>query len=224
MKWALTLVGLGLLLGSFIKGFLGNSDLVWPGIVACMALVLMANIDQLERLKVSLTSLEASMRQTITEAKVSIVQLRDLAVLVSELTVELIHRQGRLGSLPFDVLEREDARVAELLKGLDTPPEIVDSVLERGRFFHRLDYARVCLGGSRMISGLDPAQTARLKDLKRAMNPPPAPDTIQEFLEHLGIIDEAALEWLADYRYFLENKKHRRPELFKDVHSVQLFK
>lgn len=87
-------------LGSFFL-FKSDSTMGIASLTAGLVLLLAATIDRFETLKG--LGLEAKTRQlthTIAEAQATLIQLRELAELSGEATIQLTSGQGRLGSAP----------------------------------------------------------------------------------------------------------------------------
>ncbi|MCA9911022.1 MAG: hypothetical protein KC519_20345 [Anaerolineae bacterium] len=160
--------------------------------------------------KIGFGGFTAEMQKELAETTELVKKLRSVTKVVAEALVETIQFSGRWGGMPE---ERKDAffvKLRGLLLELETPEVEIAEAFSKAEAFIRLDYS----------SYIRAAMSSENKDRfdayfpSRSLGNEPSPDEIRHFLATLDEKSDEVNQRLEDYKFYCENKKHRRPELW----------
>ena len=218
MKLLLTIASLTTLGVGIWLGYLGLGEVIWPCVVACGILLFFAAADnRLKKFKLGKEGFEGELYQLVNKTKVTVEQLQELAVTLSEAVISLLYREGRFGGgYSEKSRKRIQEKCLEILRRLEVPSPELEHVMADAYRCTEFDYVEFCLGGSRGIPGLSREQQEELERLRDTGidGEYPDPDTIEDFLRRCGKLTSEAQERIKDYRFYKEHRRHRRPEVW----------
>ena len=187
MKWFLTVTAVVALVAAMTLGYLGHTDLLVSGLLAGLAILVVANLDRVSEFKASAGGIEARTREVVNRAEGAIAELRILALHVAEVSLSLAMRQGRWGGFSDDDLNRLSSSVVENLERLGIAEEQRRLVFKDWHRIVEFDYAQHILGGSHIP---DKASTEVMQEWRRLREGGFAkyatPDELESFLQSSG--------------------------------------
>ena len=209
----LSIVAVLVLLGGLATGFYGD---YWVMVVAFFGFVgclLAANLDRISEFKASRSGVEAKTREVFAQAESTLRELQLLARRVTELSLSLVRRSGRVGGYSDEEQDQiKNDLISVLQKIKVSEAEIQDTLID----WHRVvefDYAHFILGGSTAPSKTDATTLAAWKSLcDGGISKVPTPEAIERFLADFGFLSPERREQLADYIHYRAHRVHRRPE------------
>ncbi len=198
----------------------------WSGagfvIVWSLLLMIVGRFDRLTKLSLGATGLNVELQQKIEEATDTIERVRSLAATTSyALLTELMASEFFYGSPLTKRLSIRDRVIAELksLKlGDDKLRDVQSGWLAHGAVLFS-SKVRSTVEKDIKTAGRGADDVAEFvaeynKELQPDTWTAPSPDAIRTFLEKRRLLSVAAVEWIEDYRHFLETGDLRRPEQF----------
>ncbi len=202
----------------FLAGFDLRAAATASG-VAGLVLLLFANLDKLKLFRLSAKGIEAETRevkQVVEQARVTLAQVQLLSVVVARVVLLLVQQTGRLGGIPDEDAERIRSEVLATLDKLHLPRDVQDAIQAD---WHRLiigDYCLHILGSPELPRGISPEQTEEWKAIRRRGHTATVPpEEVENWLRSAGKLTPFRVALLEDYRYYLQHRKHRRPEVWK---------
>jgi hypothetical protein len=206
--FAFIFVGIG-----YALGFMERDVLVMPSFASALVCVVLANIGRIKSFKA------AGIEAVLNETKAAIRESRDLAMISSKMLLSLVQRAGRLGGYSDSEKQDIEKSVNKVLNQFDATPEERAEVYKNWHELICFDYAHGLLGGHTVPAKAeqDADLQAEWKSLRRRpLGNPASPEEIHEFLSKYGYLNEENIELLKDYSHYIENHKHRRPEVWAD--------
>jgi hypothetical protein len=198
----------------YYVGWIGKDVLVLPSLAAAFVCVALGNLDRFKSFKAG--PVEAVLR----DAQVAVQESRDLTLTVSKMLLALVKRTGRFGSFsPAQEREFQESVERILIRVEATEAERKEAFKD-WELFTKIDFVFGILGGHTIPDFKADAQVGTrewkaLRDRTGNDLAPPSPDELGDFLQRHKFMDEERRELIEDYRYFLKNSKHRRPEVWE---------
>lgn len=217
MKWFLTLSAVASLIAAMALGYFGHTDLLVAGMVGALALLVAANLDRVSEFKASASGIEARTREVVNRAEGAIAELRILALHVAEVSLSLAMRQGRWGGFSDDDLDRLRNSVIENLERLGIPDEQRRLIFKDWHRIVEFDYAHHILGGSHIPDKATP-EVRHAWDAMRegGFAKYASPDELEQFLRSSGYMTSDLEQLTEDYRFYIKERKHRRPDVWRN--------
>lgn len=180
-----------------------------------LALLCFANLDRLASFRATPGSIEATIRAEaiVEKAEATLADLQELALVTAKIQVSLLARSGRVGG--YSEVEQEALRreTLALLNRIGVSAEKQAEVLADVQRLTALDYFfRVLPSRLPVMSSENAGKWHKFRE--QAFNSPPEPNDLEAFLMEAKLLHKEAREALEDYRYYLREKKHRRPEVW----------
>jgi len=217
MKWFLTIAAVASLVAAMALGYLGHKDLLVSGLIASLAFLVVANLDRVSEFKASAGGIEARTREVVNRAEGAIAELRILALHVAEVSLSIAMRQGRWGGFSDDDLNRLSTSVVDNLERLGIAEEQRNLVFKDWHRIVEFDYAQHILGGSRIPENAPREVMQKWKSLREgAFSKYPTPDELVSFLQASGYMNATLADYIEDYRYYVRERQHRRPQVWQD--------
>lgn len=214
MKWFLSISSIGALAAAMALGYLGHADLLVAGLVASLALLVIANLDRVSEFKASAGGIEARTREVVNRAESAIAELRILALHIAEVSLFLAMRQGRWDGFSDEELKNLKLSVLSNLERLGIPEEQRKLALKEWHRVVEFDYAHYILG-SQVPEDASPADMALWTSLREGgISGCPAPDKLHRFLTENGFMSAERADYLEDYRYYIKEQEHKRPDVW----------
>ncbi len=201
-------------------GTFGN----WKGaaVVAAIggAFLFFARPERYKEVELGLKGLKASTREAervVDEARATLAQLQMLARVVSRTALTLMISSGRAGT-GYGPRQAEDDKesMLQVLQSLRFNDADLDAIMAPWHAWVTFDYRQWALDGRYLSQDLPKELCQRFWSLCTA--PPETlvpPDEIERILRETGMLNEAEFrDRLEDYRYYVKNRTHRRPELW----------
>lgn len=217
MQWFLTIVAVLAFIASAVIAILGHRFA--GGLVDVVGIIclIVANPSQIAKLKLSLTGFDMETHNTLAQAKDTLVELRALGALIARQSLSFVKRQGRNAPYTDD---QQDAIREDVMRVLDKLGVSTAQREEAETEWHQwveFDYVYAILGGSARPQTLLPvAQDERRALLESAFRGSPAPEVLRDFLARHQVLTLAREEYIKDYAYYREHRKHRRPSAWHD--------
>ncbi len=182
--------------------------------VLCLAFLFVANIERIKKAKVSTGGFEFEAREVIQKAEITIREMHELSKLVAQTALSLVKRSSRMGGYSEGEQETIKENVLDLLSQLDVKKEDQEKLLTEWYEYTEIDYVLLILGTqtpSKWPSEEKQRWHEMRKDLKANR---PTPAQIKELLKRNTSLSELHEEAIKDYEYYLQHKKHRRPDFW----------
>lgn len=180
--------------------------------VASMAFLFVANLDSIIKNKTPKEGFETEARELIQKAEVTIIEMQNLAKLVSRTALSLIKRSGRLGGYPEEEQEALKESFLELLKDLHLSKEERENVLEEYNRFIEQDYVFLLLE-SHIPINWPKEELQKRRDMLNMIPSCPSPERIEDLLIRNESLSKNHKDILEDFKYFRKFKEYRRPEM-----------
>jgi hypothetical protein len=225
-------IGLLFLLGGFLLEVINIAEIVWKATIAGALLLLLGNLGKLDEFSLGLTSgIKAKMRKAIKEAqdsaeeaRATIDQLRQIAVPLAKAAMVQIYRGDRLGESYSDE-SREQAKdeLLQVLNDINVPEKDVAQILEIAHMMHCRDYIGLW---TKLID--EQHREIFNKEFKEQLEaawpdgPSPTPEDLEKIVNQAGPQNAKAAEVLEDYRYYMKHREHRRPDIWRHRHDLQV--
>jgi hypothetical protein len=180
---------------------------------ASMAFLFVANLQYIIKNKAPKDGFDVKGRELIQKAEVTIIEMQNLAKLVSRTALSLIKRSGRLGGYPEEEQEALKETFLRLLTDLNLSKEDRENVLEEYNKFIEMDYVFLLLGSHIPINWPKDELQKRREMLNNVVSNCPSPEQIEELLITNESLSKNHKDILEDYKFFRRYKEYRRPEM-----------
>lgn len=212
------LVAFSILIFSFYCGYIGKIPIMIASSIIFIFLVFMYNLEKFSEIRATTKGFEAKTRDIIKEAEITIKELQNLGKTLVRTELSLVMRNGRIGGYPEDEKDKVKKSIINILNELNVPEDEQGKIFdEEWNRFIVFDYVMGILGNGRIPQDFTEGEKEEWKDLRQdILNDPPSPDKIEKFLVKCDCLSNERSELIEDYRFFLKEKEHRRPEIWKD--------
>jgi hypothetical protein len=201
---------------SFWTGCQEKTSVMAISFIAFCMFFIINNFDKISELKISLTGLDAKMKETIIDAEIKIKELKNIGKILAETELSLLIRSGRWGSFSCEEKEKIKNSILDVLDQLKISKIEQNKILDGDwSQFIKYDYVRAILGNGRAPEKTNLEVTNKWKYLNNFDNIP-SPENILQFLSENGYLSEERKQYVEDYKYFVECKKHRRFEIWNN--------
>jgi len=215
MKITLYSIGFIVLGIALWAGIIGINPVLLTGSLAFMFIMFINNLDRISEIKASGKGFEARTREVIKEAKVTIKEMQNLVKIIVKIELSLVMRTGRFGSFSDEDKEKIKNDLLDILKQLQISMTEQQELLTEWHNFEKLDYVHYILGGSQVPSGISNEYRSKWKVLRRrGFHDLPTPDELTNFLINGDCLTTKRKELIEDYKYYISNLHHRRPEIW----------
>jgi hypothetical protein len=208
----------GILFFSFVAGYNDKVGVMIVSFISFIFIMFINNLDKISEIKATAKGFEAKTREIVERAEITIEQLQKIALVLADTELSLISRSGRWGGFSEAEKEKHKNSILSILKQLEVPANEQEILLSHDWYkciIH--DYAFEILGGSSVPEGLTSDQIREWKELRSGgIENPATPEQIRSFLVKYNCMNPEREELIWDYEYFLQNKMHRRPEIWAD--------
>ncbi len=199
---------------SLFSGFIGKNNVMVTAFLAFVIVLFLNNFDKISEIRVSGLLIKA--REIVEQAQIKIEQLQDISKKFVEIQLTLITQSWR-----YTIKGQEEAK-NNLIQGLSN---LGVSKVEQEEILNKVwnpsvmaNYVYDLGGGSQIPRGITNEEYKEWEKIFRAENLP-SPETIQKFLVEKNYLTPDLKEILEDYRFFIENHKHRRLEEWNKYRS-----
>ncbi len=207
----LSITSFGIFIWSAIKG---KSDVLTYTFFLTLAFAVLANLDKIKKFKASSSGLELEAHEIIKKAEVTINELHKLAKLVAQTTLSLVKRSSRYGGYPEGEQEMIKSNALNLISQLGINEQEQKDLLKEWDEYTEIDYVLLILG-SQIPSTWPKEEHQKWKEMRKDLKANrPTPKQIKELLEKNNAFSKLHEEAIRDYEYYLQKKKHRRPEIW----------
>jgi hypothetical protein len=212
-RWPYYVVALAFVGICYYVGWVGKDVLVLPSLTVAFVCVALANLDRFKSFKAG--GIEAVLR----DAQVAVQESRDLALVTSKMLLALVKRTGRFGTFPTAQQREIQETVGRVLSQFNVSDTEKQEVFKEWDAFEKLDYVFWILGGNTVPnfqtdSGVGQKEWNDLRDRTGNFDLP-TPEELLAFLERYKFLNAERREIVDDYRYFIANRKHRRPAMWE---------
>ena len=190
---------------------------------AFLVFLFVANVKHIIKDKVPKDTLAIEAKELIQNAQVTILEMQNLAKLVSKTALSLIKRSGRLGGYPEEEQEALKESFLRLLNDLNLSEQDRENVLEEYNRFIEIDYVYLLLESHIPINWPREELQKRREILSKVNSNRPSPEQIEELLMRNESLSNNHKEIIEDFKYFRKYKKYRRPEIiskYKDLRNT----
>ena len=196
-------------------GFNGHLGVMTISFLSFVMFLFVANLNLISEFKASGSGIEAKTREVIARAEITLTELQLLAKTVSEVTLSLVKRNGRLGGYTDDEADSIKDSVLVLLGKLGTPDSDFPKILQEWHRFVEFDYTHAILGGGYVPDQVNAETIEEWKKLRDGgIVNIPTPDAIRSFLNKHALMTKDIEEYLQDYEHYRQTKIHRRPNVW----------
>jgi hypothetical protein len=213
---SLYLLAIVILAVGFYGGFIDKNPVLIVSFLAFALLIVINNIDKLGHFSASIRGIELQTR--IEEAEVKIDVLQKLVRNMFKNEISSIMWSNRWGGMPDDIQENLVNNSKYQMKELNLSEDDISYVIYDYYKLIKRDFVAHLLGESEHISGEFPQDIrTKWKNLKdRALDNPPSSDELKVFFTEIDKLTDERKEIIEDYRYFQNNGKHRRFNVWKN--------
>lgn len=217
MRWALFVFSMLAIITGFVFAYFEDHQALWAGIFVGMFFMLVAHLDRIESFKLSTKSIEARTRDVIAKAESTLSELQILAQYVAEISLSLVKRQGRLGGYEDGEENQIKDNILSILQKIGINNNSIPQVLKEWNHIIEFDYSHFILGGSVIPDTQVQDKITRWKTLRAGgFANVPSPEGIRQFLAETGLTNEGIEDYLLDYEYFRQHRRHRRPDVWRE--------
>ena len=189
--------------------------------LASLAFLVLANLKNVKKAKVSKDGFEIEARQLIEKAEVTIAEMQKLAKLVAKTALSLVKRSNRIGGYSVEEQEGIKESTLHLLNELNITEEDQINILNEYNKFIEIDYVFLLLGNQVPTSWTKEEQKKRKDMLDNIVTNYPSPEKIETLLQTNNSLTDKHIEIIEDYKYFRANKKYRRPEAISKYEKLR---
>ena len=201
-------------------GYTGKVEAMGFSVPLVFSLLLFANIEKFSEFTAGVKGFSAKTRKVIDEANAVSTEIKQLAkVLVENQISSLIHHM-RVSSIGESEKENIKDELLDRLRSIDIPEDEVQETLGDWYKYMIRDYSQAIIGegGSEAAAiGISQECYEEYKEFrKRTSENPVTPDELEQFFGKFKILTPDKKGQIEDYRYYLKEKKHRRPDEWED--------
>lgn len=197
---------------------LADTGDIWPIALLCLGFFVMGNLDRFESLKAGPGGIEAITRETreaLKETKDRIEELKELAFLFGATTIANICFMGRWDGYTDEQEEKMISDIVAYFEKIGISKEQALEALHPRFITTEHDYRLLCTGGRRLPEDLPQDKHKEWEAIRAGgVTKIAKPDEIEAFFKANGMMNDQRAELLEDYRYYLANRTHRRPEIW----------
>lgn len=207
-----------------ISVFAGLNDHILMAILyflASMVFLFVANVKDIVKDKSAKDGSEIEIEELLHKAEGTIIEMQNLAKLVSKTALALIKRSGRAGGYPEEEQEALKDSFLKLLHDLNISEEERYNVLEEYNKFIEIDYVMLLLQSHIPINWPKEELQKRRDILKNVVTNCPSPERIEELLIRNESLSKNHKDICDDFRYFQKYKKYRRPEMIPKYRELR---
>lgn len=217
MKIAYGIAGIIAAVATFAAGYLQLIEVLLPGFLLTMALLLYANIDKITRFKAGPSGIEAETRAVIEKANATIDQMRLVGKIVARTALSHAMRAGRFGNYSDEEKKSLLNEIQTVLSDLGVSSEEQADIASDWHNFTKFDYAYYILlvhpnefyGNAVAIDEWKALQKRGLRNLV-------SPDEIESVLKKYNTVTASRQELIEDYRYYSQTFEHRDSARWRD--------
>ena len=221
MKWTLTIASFASLAAALGAGWYGFHGILTAGFLGFAFLLFAANLDRISEFRATATGVEAKTRDVLQRAEHTLSELQVLARTVAKTALSLVKRSGRLGGYNDDEEESFKRSILNVLDEIGVPETELSDVLYDWHRLTEFDYILYMLGHSRVPEGFEGHDIFVEWKALRSFDNMASPDRIREFLTKWDILTPEREEYVKDYEYYRDHKRHRRPDVWKDRKNLK---
>lgn len=207
-----------LFLAVMLHGLVFTASWDWTksfsAIFAAALAALIGNLERIDSMNFSASGFQAKMRQVETALQ----EVQRLAVMTVAVLVDLIAAGGRWsGSGSIGKKDAQKETVLEMLRSLKLSGEQIEEVARADHRWVVIDYVGGIFGNVAQVLN----KSGRGQEWGSFMGPfnesleRPSPDEISTFLNRLDLMNDFRRELIEDYKFYLSERRHRRPNVWK---------
>lgn len=219
MKGLFTLASLSSLGFCFWFGKLESYQAMWAAFFAFGALLFFANIDRISEFTLGSSGFKAKTKEVaevVEQARGAMSELQLLSKIVASTTLSLVKRSGRMGGYSDEEEEYIKGSVLNVLRQIGISEKELPDVLRDWYRFEKFDYYYYIMGGSVNVSDQLRGRVSEwTKSHQFGFKNIAKPEELMQFLQEADCYSDEAKELIEDYKYYLEFRKHRRPEVWR---------
>lgn len=156
---------------------------------------------------------KAKTREIVHEARATIDQLRNMAVVLADAAITGIVASGRWNGMRLEVQEKIRKDMIKLLHELDVSENDIKKSQRHFILYGNFDHVSKIIDHSK-IEGLESNskfadQWKELQSKSKFGNEMPTPDELEKFFMDFDILDSDTKERIEDYRYFIKHGEYR---------------
>ena len=207
----------------FVNLWLEKSNSAYTLIVVFVICLLFLNVELLQSLKLSPEGLEARLKSTLDRADITLKQFQNIAKVSGQIMITNIARTNRLIHNEEELLKWMND-IKNLLIEIGLPEQDCNNMLDEWHRLIEYDYVRSMLGGGYRESEdlLESKDAKKDRDELEKLEVRTSPEELTAFVEKNGFLSDKIKERIEDYRFYLENRRHRRPTEWKKHESWRL--
>lgn len=220
MKWTLTVTAIAVMLAGLVLASGGNNRAFGISLLCGALLLLCANLDRIAELSASWKGVSAKTREVLKDAETAVSELQMLATQLSEISLSLVRRNGRMGGYTRQEAEAFRDSTLEVLRRLKIPAERIAGTMTEWHqiteFDHVISIANAAL---RHCAPTPEQQTVIRGRLYTGWRTLPSPSEVRRILVEADMKSpevEAAIE---DYEHYVRHRQFRRPDEWDTRHN-----
>lgn len=170
--------------------------------------------DVVESFKASGTGIEARTRAVVARAEGAIKELQQLAASMGEFIIGEAAGSQYMGSMSASTRDAQMEKLLNVLKNIGVDKKTILNVRAASVPWDRLAYENRVLKGLPERTDAETNQRWSAALSWNTIEDRPEPDDLENLVREFGTMTPERTELLADLRYLLKNKKHRRPDFW----------
>jgi len=203
----------------FLYLLLSGKEGLYITLLAAFVCLVAARFDDIVKFKFSKDGLEGEMREVIDEARATVGQLGMLGEQLSKVILWSMQGSGRYGGMSTASQQQMRETVVSTLKKLGVNDARIADVVSVEYPFIDFDYSYFVtrgLGGNLQEEDRQKWNAFFSSEKRKGIGYEASPDELEELLGSLNLLTDDVKERLEDYRHFLKNRTHRRPDVWNN--------
>lgn len=216
MNICLNIISILLVICCVYAGLIKNYSTAGLCFVLAIAFLTIANIGKIKKLRATPSSFEIEAQETIRKAEITIQEMRELSKLVGQTALSLMKRSSRYGGYPEGEQEIIKENVLSIWSQIGIKEKEQEALLAEWHEYTEIDYVLLIMG-SQVPSKWPKEEYEKWQEMRVDLRTNrPTPLEIKELLKNNNALSELHLESLKDYEYYIQHRKHRRPEFWRN--------
>ena len=221
MKFFFSIISIGMLLAGIFLGYTGQTAVPITLVTGAVILLMLAKMEQLTEVTAGVFSARSRIEQVIRDAKITLEQIQDLACEIVNASLIQMRCIGVIDGMPIVMYDEACTNLISSVERLNVSEEKIN-VLIRDELFKKVlcqyigyieseifnnngeDVHKKFMNNINSIK--DKYGSIQYKDLKR-------------IIDEVNCNSEIISELIDQYKFYIENMKHRRTEKWKNYYK-----
>ncbi len=158
-----------------------------------------------------------NLRLVLKEAQTTITEMKELSKLAIQTNLSLVQRSGRWSGYSQKEKELIKNHTLDVATKLKLTQKEQREILNEWHIYTELDYVLFILGNQLPTKWSKEEQKIWKSFREDLIHKRPSPSEVRELLKRNNSLTPDHEELIKDYEYYIKNKSHRRPEVWKHI-------